>query len=943
MNPSLEQINEYRKSLGKPPLSSATPNVSNQATSSIADKYNIPEPPSLADKYGIPEPEKTLKQKLSERLSKFTEGIGEMEGSRMHVKTPVQGLEGALKVGGAVGGTIMDIGNAITEPIFNVANKIAEPINKRLDTLYGYEKPTNQIVEDVYKKGENQFKTLSPETQENVKNIGNIAGGAATLAGGKAILESAPGKLATKQLGKIKTNLTDSLRNYADTSIKSSIQKDVTDLLSLNKTLIKKTKEANIKNVNLNEQLSDPEVFKGLKPENSKINPDEAVNVIDNRIDKAMDIKSKTLPELDRFIPETPKSQLRDLAVQDIKGKYTPADEADIIARIDKQVAALPENLKISDIDKYRAIFRKSSRDAKGMLKDDSEYAALENAFRNKVFDTTDKLSFEGSKYKELNDYIRQNIETKDFLDKTLRGTTMKGGRLGNITARAIGAVAGASHGPIGAILGAEGGGMIQNIIMNNKLGNSLKMRMIREITDDSEIITQAEKLLQGVKDYQVPQLPAKGQGIQPTRDTIEVYPEAESGKFNPLENKTIITPSKGSFERIPTIPSKTLEKEAKDIIEENDFNSLKDSDLDFYQKEFEKLQGTSKTEIPQEVIDERLAEFNNLVNSRKQNKQLAKMGADQKQESIDAFGINNKKFGLADYYGKDAVLQNMVEEMASKEALGFNTADEAIDYIRDVIDLKKMARGNFGIKDIYKQRADLINSLKGNQDLMPNISRQNTANSTMAIVDNVNMSESIPNIQKVASPIVDKVSKELQPLYDEAKKYQSAEEFISSLSGNKKTLTTGKYGKSNLNPTEIGSWGAGDIVKGKSPLQPNVTIDELRLSNQQPDIFQEFKSSGVKGDIKNGYTLYRVVPEGGEITPGDFLFTNEKSAQKFMQEYGIKRGQTKLVKVDGVKLDEMLIPTTKPDSNYKYDEVIYAPRNTKSQLEQIWKEANKK
>lgn len=557
MNPSIEEINKVRALAGRAPLTTLGQTSTSTQPKSLRDSLGLTPAPQEQPK------EQSLSEKLGSRFSKLGQGISDVANSYT-TTTPgqdsgTQGLIGLTKIGGAIGGGISDVGEAITKPITDLAGSAitkGREIQKANDTqaiAQGRLSPENALsnkpyienqigeaIAPVAKSASEEYKTLSPNTQEVLGNLGDMTSGAMTLTGADALLKSGVGKAVTETLGKTGSKLGDVIATHYDAKAREGISKEIGNILNSKKSLINQTKLAETKGVNFNEQLSDPEVFKGLKPDNGKINPDEAIATVQDRIDKAMDIKSKTLPELDRFIPTTPKQELRDLAVADIKGKYTPADEKDIISRIDKQISALPEELKISDIDNYRAVFRKSSRDAKGILKDDSEYAALENAFRNKVFDTTDKLSFEGSKYKELNDYIRQNIETKTFLDKTLRGQILPGGKLGNYAARGIGALAGSAGGVLGTLAGAEGGGMIANIIMNNKLGNSLKMKMIRELTTDQDIIEEAGKLLQGAKDYQIPQLPAKGTISGPT---IKVAPEAPVGQFETTGKTPIVTP----------------------------------------------------------------------------------------------------------------------------------------------------------------------------------------------------------------------------------------------------------------------------------------------------------------------------------------------------------------------------------------------------------------
>lgn len=299
-----------------------------------------------------------------------------------------------------------------------------------------------------------------------------------------------------------------SFRGGLDTFAQNQIRKDIDELLGSTKALAKRSQEAEQFNVNFNEILSDPVVYNGLKVENGKIVPDQAMEVLQTRIDALMDAKRAMLPEVDRLTRSIPREVIRQRAYNDIQGSPSPADELIIRARIDKQIDALPEEIPISQVDALRAQFRNSGRDAKGNLKPANHYAALENATREIVFDATDNLnSSNAADFKALNDYVKSMIRTKDFLNDNLRGQVVKGGRLRNYAMRGVGAIAGSQGGVLGALAGSEIGGVVADVITNNALGSSLKMRLIRDLTDDPEIIRRAQKLLGDIESQTLPLL----------------------------------------------------------------------------------------------------------------------------------------------------------------------------------------------------------------------------------------------------------------------------------------------------------------------------------------------------------------------------------------------------------------------------------------------------
>lgn len=293
--------------------------------------------------------------------------------------------------------------------------------------------------------------------------------------------------------------------------LQKRIKQETNELLSKTRGIQNKAQLGTKKGTDYAEIISEPVVFKGLKVENSKINPDEAIDIVRNRTDSLLEAKGKMLPEIDRFMPETPKEIIRQKAIANLEG--TPADVADDIAKINKQIDVLPEKLTVSQIDKFRAQNRKSAKDVRGITKI-NEYTALEKASRDTVFDITDNLPFDTNKeFQAINNTIKNLINAEEFLDKTLRGQIVKGGRITKLTGKVIGAIAGSHFGILGTLAGSEVGGAITSIITNNQLGSSIKMRMIKNLTDDPAILKEAENILRKTQQYKPPLLPAGDKG----------------------------------------------------------------------------------------------------------------------------------------------------------------------------------------------------------------------------------------------------------------------------------------------------------------------------------------------------------------------------------------------------------------------------------------------
>ena len=321
------------------------------------------------------------------------------------VQTVAFGLPGLASGGAAFGiGASLEQGNDLfsTETAFNTAlglggakvlGLVGKPFINAAGKVVG--KITPQVLKDVASQGTKAIEQFASRHQILPRGISK----AINVGAEKAETVANYPFQATKDL----------FRGNAQ----KSIEKDVENLLVKTKGIINKNQLGQRKNVDYKKIMSEPEVFRGLKVENGKVNPDEAIQIVRNRKDALLDAKRTLLPEVDRFTPKTSREIIRQKAINNVKGKFSPADEDDLIREINKQVNALPEEMTTGEIDSFRARFRQSARDAKGIQKRSSEYSALENATRDTVFDITDNLPFDTNKeYQTINNTIKNLIFT---------------------------------------------------------------------------------------------------------------------------------------------------------------------------------------------------------------------------------------------------------------------------------------------------------------------------------------------------------------------------------------------------------------------------------------------------------------------------------------------------------------------------------------------------
>lgn len=99
-----------------------------------------------------------------------------------------------------------------------------------------------------------------------------------------------------------------------------------------------------------------------------------------------------------------------------------------------------------------------------------------------------------------LNNYIGSHFDAIKNL-QLLDGKAIKGGRLGTYFGRVIGAAAGASHGPIGSIAGAQIGDTVANVMQNTYISNPIKKIFLARLAENqpagSKIFLEAQKALQ--------------------------------------------------------------------------------------------------------------------------------------------------------------------------------------------------------------------------------------------------------------------------------------------------------------------------------------------------------------------------------------------------------------------------------------------------------------
>lgn len=97
---------------------------------------------------------------------------------------------------------------------------------------------------------------------------------------------------------------------------------------------------------------------------------------------------------------------------------------------------------------------------------------------------------------KQMNEELGKLYDAQEMLE-ALDGKAIKGGRLGKYFARSIGAAVGASHGPIGSVIGAMSADKIADLQQSSYFDNPVIQQAIGDIkAEQPEVFAQAQKLI---------------------------------------------------------------------------------------------------------------------------------------------------------------------------------------------------------------------------------------------------------------------------------------------------------------------------------------------------------------------------------------------------------------------------------------------------------------
>ena len=529
------QIEEKRREIapvkqGMETLAKTSPTVrstlvtAGKAVEAVGQREEAAQKPELADATfytgSRAEAEKALAEPtgLERAAEQFTGGLGDIKagfGQLGEAAEAGTAKEYFAETGAGLSKTMSGAWRTVMGPVGEVI-KSAPGGEAALAVLSSPFAAINFIVDKAYEAAGYDINSEEYQTQIKapITEAVNIAGGVYA----PKVAKDIGGKirpLAEKVGQKLETLLGNrQIARYTKTVAK--IENSLSDFIKTNQAVQRKVDEIKQSGTDVVPILSDPNVFSLLKAEKGSLVVDSAVDFIQNRIDKAMAAKGKFLPLADKLTKPVANAELLQRTIGNIKDQgFLLANELKKIREAEALLAPEPASMSLKYLDQLRAKARKSAVDAKGALKSDSVYTAINDAARDLVFEKTDALPIgESGAFGNLNKLIKDDIQAIKFLNKTLKGKKVKNARLGQMLNKVTGAVIGSAMGPLGAVIGSEMAGLISAIIMDRQLGGAVKKGFIRELLPDNpKVIEQVEAMIDEAQSYAFPELPAPAEG----------------------------------------------------------------------------------------------------------------------------------------------------------------------------------------------------------------------------------------------------------------------------------------------------------------------------------------------------------------------------------------------------------------------------------------------
>lgn len=412
--------------------------------------------------------------------------------------------------------------------------------------LEGKKASLSKTIAESMKKGDfNAAKTAMAELEKVVQEPTTITGRVVGTAGeafsqltkdvGEGVKTStgALGKAAEKGLEKATETIGKTLPKLAEKEI-NALEADYYKWAGQTKPGVKMINKAEARTAKLNQSgtvgrtpqrvLAEAGVIP--KTQGTKFSTAEQAAEFAKKAEPLVETQKQAIQAAEKVTAPVKTQRLMEQTIKDIRTKENIASgkaaklETEIRREFETYMQEYGPEIPLSTVNEIKAARWKDTKfDFSQPLKSDTNYA-IAKAAQKAVEQTARKAGLKD--IAQLNRDIGDILEASRYLEK-LDGNTLKGGKIGKHVYKILGAAAGVSRGPIGAILGALGGDIVGDLLMRADIATPMRRMILKSIKTKDPAAYKA--VVEWMKS------PEAKQRLLPAPKDISVRSKIESGK----------------------------------------------------------------------------------------------------------------------------------------------------------------------------------------------------------------------------------------------------------------------------------------------------------------------------------------------------------------------------------------------------------------------------
>lgn len=428
----------------------------------------------------------TVSSPISEQFKQGVHDIKDAGNEIGHGEDIVPAVESGLKAESGVASVVTAPLAPIMKPVGDIVNWLGEKI--------GNTKAAQDFV-TKHPDAANALQRIATDSANAGNVASTIAGVEGAIKGAPKVVDAAKGISDSLKVDPIEAAKQDAVMK-AEQNAKA--QKTIQD--TMRKTAGKYVRPSNVlreaesdHGTNPLEVISSYGKGKALPAiEKGKINPDEAIDYLKDRIGDLSDIKNDAVFLNESKIPVSDFGKYAHDLV-DAQKNWSESRKVSAHEQLNKELAGIQKaykgDLPLSEVDKIKTEqtgLSKSYNNAGAKPFELDTHGIIGKAGRDLV-----EMHTDDAPTKELNKLIQSHYDAVDLLD-SMRGRAPHGGQLGKYAGRVGGEILGAlggstvGHPFVGALAGRVGADMIDSVLHSKFISNPLK-RMMVEKTNDIE------------------------------------------------------------------------------------------------------------------------------------------------------------------------------------------------------------------------------------------------------------------------------------------------------------------------------------------------------------------------------------------------------------------------------------------------------------------------